>query len=203
MSDQLVVMGRCGLGFRIAENVVSLYSYFEKKYKSRDNWNKAINNVSKDNELKQLLLEKADTDHIYYFIPDKSDEIIYYRKSQKQGKLQLIYSTHMTHLFNIIAKEILTLDVEDKKLLAKWAMYLLYYRRIAFAPLDNKTYSKICTEVISDMLDLITLIIDREYTLYKNYDTGTMISQLRRVYREERLMIIGTPLSNLNLRRRI
>jgi len=153
-------------------------------------WNKMRVPAAKEYIHSFLFREETGENHNQYYI--------FYKIDRKTDEPNFIINYADVHLYNTLAKELIGAGEKGAKTMSEWVVYMLYYYRF----FRSQNMEEMCNAVLSDIADIISMIIRREYTTYREFSTGAAIDALRWKYKSERILQLGKAPTNINLRRR-
>lgn len=110
---------------------------------------------------------------------------------------KLIGTYESPYLRNSIISNVFFKWAEDMKKKMDTAVFSLYY----YIFLQTDELNDLTHNVCYEMEEMVKVIIKKETSLYRNYDTLEIISELRRRISSERLLNMGYTNKNINFRR--
>lgn len=198
-------MVQLGYGYTRVEGIKSFYPHFNMLWKKIHVIREEHDAILDDLEYKTVIENDISArEHIRSIsvLDEKHEQIltcpIFYKISKSKNELVLIKNYNSSYLYNTLIKELLCAGEKGHKQFAKWLTYCLYYYRL----FRSDTFETVCSIVLDDIADIIGIIVRKEFSTYKEFNTGSALDQLRIVYRNEKMVQLGLAPTNLNLRRR-
>lgn len=192
-------------GYTKAEGVKSLHLHFTTLWDKKDRLIAEADNTVKDVDfIMHVNFHKAAEEYIHSFLSrndlgeQKMLYPIYFKRDRNTSAPKLVKDYPDIYLYNTLIKELLGAGPEAATTMAHWVTFMLYYYRF----FRSQSIEEMCNAVLSDIADIISLIIQREYTRYHDFNTGAAIEALRWKHKSERVLQLGKAPRNLNLRRR-
>ena len=108
-------------------------------------------------------------------------------KLSKSKEIKLVKDYIDIHLKNTLIKELFIVTDKDLKYMTSWVVHQLYYYRI----FRCESFEEVSVFVLNDLADIIEVILNKELTIYKEFDTATAINFLRRAYNVEKIIKMG------------
>lgn len=189
-------------GYKEIVGIRSPHLHFQQLWKEKD---KILNQLLTFNNWENLYAEMSNetsaNNYIHYVKINNLDGTSYlhyplFYKISK-NKIKLIKDYLYVHLQNTLLKELLGGGEKNYKLMSTWVVHQLYYYRF----FNLSSIQDVNNSVVSDIGDLIALIIKREYTAYKEFNTAGAINALRKAHMTSRLFLAGTMPTNFTFRK--
>jgi hypothetical protein len=191
-------------GYTKVEGIKSLHLHFETLWEKKNKIATKTTNIVTDVDfLMHCSFHKDSEEYIHCFL-ERNDAgepkhyPVYFKRDRKSGKPKLVKDYPDVYLYNTLIKELLGAGPDGSTTMAHWVTFMLYYYRFFRSESKEEMYNA----VLSDIADIISIIIQREFTTYHDFNTGAAIESLRWKHRSERVQQLGKAPRNLNLRRR-
>lgn len=111
----------------------------------------------------------------------------HYKLNDNNNLYKMIKEYDEKHLFSSIIKEFLN-NIDDS--LGNWVAYILYYYEF----FKSKTVEGMRQSVINDIKSIIVIIIKKELTKYREFNTEKALYILRQTLASEQLMKYSAPI---------
>lgn len=180
-------------GYTKVEGIPSFHLHFQTLWKKKEELKTSIDTVKLSPEYITSMEHKVAAREYIHFFQMRDDSgtpsipyPIFY-KLDKKLKVKFVVDYIDTYLINTLIKEILCAGDDGAARMAKWVVYQLYYFRL----FKSEVYEEMCNSVISEIADIISIIIRKEYTLYRDFNTAVTIAELRKAHKAERIFQLG------------
>ena len=193
-------------GYITVEEIKAFHLHFQNLWRNKDKMRQNLNRFRcHENYWNDMRVKEAvESIHSFQILDDPTNTEttstiynIYYKLDRTTNNPKFIIDYDNVYLYNTLIKELFNTNVEIK-VMANWVVYMLYYYRF----FRSTSYNEMCNAVLSDIADIIGIIIKKEYSIYLNYNTNIAIEALRWKHKSERVLQLGKAPTNINLRRR-
>ena len=161
------------------KNITPIKNHFEKLKDTRDDILKIDSSLVRHIYSNAQLYDSLNKNYQLLVVPD----VIYPILFKSNGEIQPIVNYESRHLRNSVVKSLLVQENVTMLIKMNNLTYVLYY--YSFFKCPNPI--DISLNVITDMENIIRMIIDKDLTLYRNVNTRELLYCLDWKLREEKM----------------